>query len=246
MARVCVVGAGVVGLSTAINIQKLIPDVIVQIIADKFEVNTTSIGAGGLFRPNASHTKGVPEDVARRWARDSWKFYSEMATSDMACETGHSVSSGYIFSKEKIVNPIYESIVFNCREMSQCELTSLGITQYQYGYHITTVLTEMRRYMPWLMNKFKANGGKVEKRKIENLSELYGQFDVVVNCTGLGSRDLLDDQEIYPVRGHIIRFGFSEQRIQCLGQSPLDKAMGIHRGRYILHTKWRVCTSRRV
>ncbi|XP_033755736.1 uncharacterized protein LOC117338489 [Pecten maximus] len=205
MSRICVIGAGVVGLSTGINIQKLLPNVSVQIIADRFEEETTSIGAGGLFRPNAGHTKGHPEDVARKWANETWKFYSAMATSDMSCETGHSVSSGYIFSREEIVNPIYESIVFSCRQMSTSELAGLGITQYKYGYHITTVLTEMRKYMPWLMNKFKENGGKVEKRKIEDLSELYGQYDVVVNCAGLGSRELLGDQEIHPVRGHLIR-----------------------------------------
>ncbi|XP_060062726.1 D-aspartate oxidase-like [Ylistrum balloti] len=152
-----------------------------------------------------TNTRDVNLGQSKRWANETWKFYSKMATSDMACETGHSVSSGYIFSREKIVDPIYESIVFSCREMSIAELTSLGITQYRYGYHITTVLTEMRKYMPWLMNKFKENGGKVEKRKIQNLSELYGQFDVVVNCTGLGSRELLGDKEIFPVRGHLIR-----------------------------------------
>ncbi|XP_069112493.1 D-aspartate oxidase-like [Argopecten irradians] len=205
MSRVCVIGAGVVGLSTAINIQKLLPGVSVQIVADRFEEETTSIGAGGLFRPNTGHTRATPEHVARRWAIETWKFYSAMATSDMACETGHSVSSGYIFSREPIVNPIYESIVFSCKQMSPSELTSLGITQYPYGYQVTTVLTEMRKYMPWLMDKFKENGGKVEKRKIKDLSELFGQFDVVVNCTGLGSRELLGDMEMHPVRGHLIR-----------------------------------------
>ena len=32
-----------------------------------------------------------------------------------------------------------------------------------------------------------------------------GKFDVVVNCTGLGARELCNDDKIAPVRGHIIR-----------------------------------------
>ena len=53
------------GLSTAVNIQSLIPDADVTIIADKFGNETTSSGAGGLFRPSIAHIKGVPVDTIR-------------------------------------------------------------------------------------------------------------------------------------------------------------------------------------
>lgn len=52
MVRIAVIGAGVIGLSTAVNIQRLIPNAKVTIIADKFGTETTSNGAGGYFRPN--------------------------------------------------------------------------------------------------------------------------------------------------------------------------------------------------
>ncbi|CAG2207013.1 DDO [Mytilus edulis] len=51
-------GAGVVGLSTAINIQKLYPRAEVTIIADKFNYETTSDGAAGIFRPTSIKTNG--------------------------------------------------------------------------------------------------------------------------------------------------------------------------------------------
>ena len=34
--------------------------------------------------------------------------------------------------------------------------------------------------------------------------QLVGQFDVVVNCTGLGSQQLLSDSKMVPNRGHIV------------------------------------------
>lgn len=64
MPKVAVVGAGIVGLSTAINILKQLPSAEVTIIADRFDKKTTSHGAGGLFRPNVDHLLGVqPETV---------------------------------------------------------------------------------------------------------------------------------------------------------------------------------------
>ena len=32
-----------------------------------------------------------------------------------------------------------------------------------------------------------------------------GQYDVVANCTGFRSRELVGDKAVYPVRGHLIR-----------------------------------------
>ena len=63
MPKVVVVGAGVVGLATAINIKKLRPSTEVTVVADKFVKETTSHGAGGLFRPNLEHLLGVDPDT---------------------------------------------------------------------------------------------------------------------------------------------------------------------------------------
>lgn len=49
MARICVLGAGVAGLSSAVNIQSILPEVDVAIIADQFNTETTSDGAAGNF-----------------------------------------------------------------------------------------------------------------------------------------------------------------------------------------------------
>ena len=60
-----VVGAGVVGLCTALNIQQTIPGCLVTVMADKFGEDTTSDGAAGIFRPVADHIPGVPVDTLR-------------------------------------------------------------------------------------------------------------------------------------------------------------------------------------
>ena len=49
--RICVLGAGVIGLSTAVNIQQDVLGSEVTIIADKFSPNTTGDGAAGFWQP---------------------------------------------------------------------------------------------------------------------------------------------------------------------------------------------------
>lgn len=49
-----VIGSGVVGLSTALELQKQFRNVSVTILADKFGSDTTSSVAAGIFRPSMS------------------------------------------------------------------------------------------------------------------------------------------------------------------------------------------------
>ena len=56
MKKICVVGAGFIGLSTAVNLVTSVPlgeCWEVTLVADKFSPNTTSDGAAGLFKPHA-------------------------------------------------------------------------------------------------------------------------------------------------------------------------------------------------
>ncbi|XP_069463862.1 D-aspartate oxidase isoform X4 [Ambystoma mexicanum] len=56
-----------------------------------------------------------------------------------------------------------------------------------------------------LLSGLKRNGGHVHAGKIQDLWDLHGQFDIVVNCSGLGSRELLGDMKVYPVQGQVLK-----------------------------------------
>ena len=67
-----------------------------------------------------------------------------------------------------------------------------------------TYILDCRNYLPWLMSLFRQQGGLVEKRKISSLDEL-DSYDIIINCTGLGSHELLGDSSLQPARGqHIL------------------------------------------
>ena len=65
MVRIALIGAGVVGLSTATRVQQLLSNADVTIIADKFTKDTTSHGAGGIFLPRYDSHPETPKDRLR-------------------------------------------------------------------------------------------------------------------------------------------------------------------------------------
>lgn len=59
-----VIGSGVVGLTTALELQKQFPNSNVTIVAEKFGVETTSDVAAGIFRPGTNFS-GPTEEITR-------------------------------------------------------------------------------------------------------------------------------------------------------------------------------------
>ncbi|XP_050395748.1 D-aspartate oxidase isoform X1 [Patella vulgata] len=203
MVKIAVIGAGVVGLSTAINIQELIPTATVTLFADKFEKDTTSWGAGGLFRPTFHHIKGDKE-LIRRWVEASWNFYSAKALSSESKEIGAFVIDGYSFSSKKEADPLIESVAFHVRLLSDKEKECRGF-RYPYVHLISTISISPGQLLPYLMRRFQQQGGTSYFRTVASLEEFVGKFDIVVNCTALACRQLIGDESIFPVRGQLRR-----------------------------------------
>lgn len=56
------------------------------------------------------------------------------------------------------------------------------------------------------MKTFKSQSGKIVRRKINTLDELKREkYNVIVNCSGLGARELAKDPQVTPVRGQVSR-----------------------------------------
>ena len=63
MPHVCVIGAGIIGLSTALNVQEMLEGVTVTIVAEDVTPNTTSDIAGGIWEPYLMGD--TPEETVR-------------------------------------------------------------------------------------------------------------------------------------------------------------------------------------
>lgn len=62
-----IIGAGIVGLSTALELQSQYPNSRVSVFAEKFGQDTTSDVAAGIFRPGPSFS-GPDETITRCFA----------------------------------------------------------------------------------------------------------------------------------------------------------------------------------
>lgn len=205
MARIAVVGAGAVGLSTAVQIQELLPSAKMTLIADKFTTETTSNGAAGIFNPTLTKTPGVPLPLLKTWLRDSWQHYHELVHSPDAGLAGVQILSGFRFVTKPDKNMLEADCVYQHIPLEEKQLNMFPGDRYKYGWFVTTMTVECTKYLPYLMEQFQKKGGHIQKRKLSSLEELAGQYDVVVNCTGVGSIDLVNDKKLVPNRGHVIK-----------------------------------------
>ncbi|XP_076338371.1 D-aspartate oxidase-like [Tachypleus tridentatus] len=203
--KVAVMGAGIIGLSTALCIKETIPSVDLTLIADKFDNETLSSGAGGLFGPDVSI--GPNEEVFRQWCRDSYEHFLSLLLSPDASTTGVIPLSGYDLStttEEAVKTDVLVELIPSMRSVTDQEL-KLFPPEIRAGIFYTSFVVDCRRYLPWLRNRIERKGVKIQCTNIKSFKELAGQFDVLVNCTGLGSKQLFDDKYLTPVRGQVIK-----------------------------------------
>ena len=202
-AEICVIGAGVVGLSSALNILQTIPSVRVTIVADKFLDKTLSFGAGGFFRPEINI--GRDRQSIEQWASDSYRHYSFLASNEP--ESGNSFISGYqlsTYSAESMQNELVAKLTNSVKVMSDDERWRLFPEQFKYGITWTSIITDPRHYLPYMQRKIETSGGTFVERHIDSFDEL-SDYDVIVNCTGLQAAKLANDFRLIPVRGQAFK-----------------------------------------
>lgn len=95
--KIVVVGSGIVGLTTALELQKEYRNAQISIVADKFYKDTVSYVAAGIFRPGTAFS-GPTEEITKKWVVDSYDYWDKIRRTPEAAKAGITELSGYIFS----------------------------------------------------------------------------------------------------------------------------------------------------
>ncbi|XP_046561547.1 D-amino-acid oxidase-like isoform X1 [Haliotis rubra] len=199
--RVCVIGAGVSGLASAVCVQRQCPNVEVTLVADVFSPKTTSDVSGGFWEPYC--LGDTPKDLIKTWSSVTWDYLLSIYNSPVAQRVGCQLMSGFTLTDGDCPDPDFKDQVFGFRQLTADELKQFPMARN--GSFHTSVQIDVELYLQWLMERFTRQGGRVQQRKVESLEEMSGQYDVVVNCTGMGSCTLMRDTSLKPVRGQVLR-----------------------------------------
>ncbi|MGH8926420.1 MAG: FAD-dependent oxidoreductase [Acidimicrobiia bacterium] len=187
--RVLVVGAGVSGLTCAVAIQEA--GYPTSIVSAALATGTTSMMAAAVW----TITGSAPGSRSFEWALKSRGVFQQLSGED---------ASG--------VSPLVQ------RELETAPFRPLGWEDrfswirtlepdevpdgYSGGWRIDGFLIDPTVYLPWLQARFETNGGTIEARRLGSLDETDAK--VLVNCSGLGARELCGDRELVPVRGQVV------------------------------------------
>ncbi len=192
--NIAIVGAGISGMSTAHLLTNQGHNV--TIYATSFSPDITSNKAAAFWFPY--HIRNDSRGIA--WCNTSYRYYMDFAKDP---NTGIGLRKLYKILRENVAEeePIWKDFMptGSVRMMEPQELQP-GVA---IGYDIMVPLMETQLFLPWLMQQLKQVGVAFISRKIEDLNELSKSYEVVVNCTALGARELCKDDEVIPIRGQV-------------------------------------------
>lgn len=188
-----VVGAGVAGLTAACALQGAGRRVAI-VSADAVDRTTSNVAAAVWFP-----TEVGPRDRALRWGRRTFEVLSEMAREEP--RAGVLLRDTLMLYRDLPGRPWWGDAVDDVRQARPDDLPA----GYHHGLRFTVPLAEMPVHLRWLTERFRASGGTIHRHRLGALDELAGAAPVLVNCSGLGARELVGDASLHPIRGHVVR-----------------------------------------
>ncbi|CAI5450728.1 unnamed protein product [Caenorhabditis angaria] len=201
--KIAIIGEGVVGCSTALQILQNIPNSQITILSDRPFAKTCSAGPAGLFR--------IDEVENREYGRTTFKWFENLYKTRKGDETGVKLLSGHIQSdsKERLEQQqaAYGDIVYNFRFLEEREIQGMFVEPSKYCIHYTAFASEGNKYVPFLKKSILETGkAEFKHQEVESLDQVAdSNYDIIVNCAGLNGGKLAgDDDTVYPIRGVVL------------------------------------------
>ncbi len=184
--QVTVVGAGVIGLTTALALEEHGHEV--RIVAGADSQHTASAIAGAVWFP---YRAGPPARVAA-WAALTRGWLEQLVAER---DAGVDLVTGYEITSDEGLSPPRPWWAANI-DVSRAPAPVTGAL---LAWQFSSVRVEPSLFLPWLARRVRA---KIDRRPVIDLAAEPGDF--VVNCTGLAARDLANDDLLYPLLGQVV------------------------------------------
>ena len=198
---VLVVGAGVIGLTTAICLAEA--GLGVTVAAAEPPAKTTSAAAGALWGP---HLVGIDDRIAR-WAGVTLARLTGLSSPALGANelAGIVRTASGLTASAKAAAAVPEHAAASA--VTPCAPEDLP-AGYRTGWRLTAPIIAMPEYLDYLARRLGRAGGTITfPPAFGTLADAHRYAPaarVVVNASGSGARNLVPDPEVVPVRGQVV------------------------------------------
>lgn len=199
-----VLGAGGVGLAAARLLQRR--GMQVTIYAKSLPPDTTSNKSGAQWWPvsvfDRDRLTAEFRELFLKAASLSYQHYQTMVGDEYGIRLvrnyllSDTPPEGFLMGQQSPARDIYP------------ELRDLRPEEHPFGApyarQFDTMIIEPQIYLNAMLRDVQVAGGRVEVKELHSKQELAALPEpVIVNCTGLGSRELIGDDELMPIKGQL-------------------------------------------
>ncbi|WP_250037433.1 FAD-dependent oxidoreductase [Paractinoplanes maris] len=198
-ADVLIIGAGVIGLTTAVRLAERARlakrDLRIVIYKGQAAGQTSSYAAGAIFDPYmAEHKNNAVRD---EWAAATRQRFEALHRQRFSWAR---LLKGIEASRTPLPTPPWAPALPGYRRCAQADLPR----GFDSGWHYLSPLIEMPSFLRWLERRLRKLSVTIEDRRLSNLKQGFLDAGIVVNCTGIGARTLVPDDEVRPIRGQLV------------------------------------------
>jgi D-amino-acid oxidase len=202
---VAIIGAGVSGLTCGIVLAER--GYRTAILAKETGQQTTSGAAAALWFPYDAE----PAERVIPWAIDSYKTLVDLSRDS---RSGVSIIELRQFSRvdeiqipdwaiplgAQALAPSFPSVMSSDVEPSLAVNSSF----FKSGFSLRVPLMDTTIYLDYLAARFLKTDGAIHANVcFEKLEDVDRKFDLVINCAGIGARELVEDVDLEPHRGQV-------------------------------------------
>jgi D-amino-acid oxidase len=208
--QVGIVGAGVSGLTCGVVFAER--GYRTAIFAKEIGQQTTSGAAAALWFPYDVE----PANRIIPWALETYRTLTELTSNP---STGVCMIEVRQFSRTEEIQVPDWAIPLGARKLAAVATalcrrasappgkrldTARRLQHFQSGFALNVPLMDTTIYLDYLASRFLKAGGRItENVQLEKLEEVDYRFDLVINCAGIGARELVRDTDLEPHRGQV-------------------------------------------
>ena len=191
---IAIIGAGVSGLTVGCWLAKL--GYTVRIWTRSGDDALVSTKAGAVWLP----FQAKPQDLVNRLALETLEDLVQF--SKIFPQSGVSMPLvRFYFSQGTLSSRLPDHPLIPCKEIAQEHLPQ----NFKKGFNVVLPFVDTTLFMPFLKSLFLELGGTLHTKTLDSLDQVPMDFPFLVNCSGLGAKELVNDNSVFPIRGQTIK-----------------------------------------